>query len=161
MMPRKNILISTYTIITFFLLFGFFEVVRASGPALEPENYPNNVILGKTSKSTLNSNPGLVNQAQRITCPATSIMPLGDSITVGKSSGVDDPTLQISYRKDLWDLLVANNYNIDFVGTQTNGQAYPSFDPNHEGHSGKTDAYIAKNIYGTDGENWLTQNPAE
>jgi hypothetical protein len=161
MMPRKNFLISTYTIITFFLLFGFIKVVRASGPAIEPENYLNKVILGKSSTSSLNSDLGLVNQAKRTTCPTTSIMPLGDSITVGKSSGVDDPALQISYRKDLWDLLIANDYNVDFVGTQTNGQSYPNFDPNHEGHSGKTDAYIAKNIYGTDGENWLTQNPAE
>jgi hypothetical protein len=95
-------------------------------------------------------------QTSLVTCPTTSIMPLGDSITVGKSSGVDDPTLQISYRKDLWDLLVANDYKIDFVGSQTNGQAYPSFDPNHEGYGGWTDSQIAANIY-----NWLTINPAD
>jgi hypothetical protein len=83
------------------------------------------------------------------------IMPLGDSITRGSSSGVDDVTLQISYRKALYDSLVTSGYSIDFVGSLTNGENVPDFDPNHEGHAGWTDAQIAQNIYNNGGENWL------
>ena len=43
----------------------------------------------------------------QFTCSVpVNVMPLGDSITVGKSSGVDDLSKQISYRKDLWDELI-------------------------------------------------------
>jgi lysophospholipase L1-like esterase len=85
-------------------------------------------------------------------------MPLGDSITVGSFSGVvpNEPQFFISYRKELWDLLKAAGYNVDFVGSQINGQAYLNFDPHHEGHGGKTDDYIANNIY-----DWLSSTPAD
>lgn len=77
------------------------------------------------------------------------IMPLGDSITQGKSSGVDIESQQIGYRKTLYDMLAADGYdNINFVGSLTHGQDYPGFDPNHEGHPGRTDGYIASNVYG-------------
>jgi len=89
------------------------------------------------------------------------VMPLGDSITVGKSSGVDDLSKQISYRKDLWDDLIATGYSVDFVGSVTNGDFYAGFDPHHEGHGGWTDIQIASNIYDNGGENWLNQNPAD
>jgi lysophospholipase L1-like esterase len=87
-------------------------------------------------------------------------MPLGDSITVGKSSGVDDLSRQISFRKDLWDSLSAAGYWVNFVGSQTNGEFYPGFDPQHEGHGGWTDSQIATNVYDNGGENWLSQTPA-
>jgi VCBS repeat-containing protein len=89
-------------------------------------------------------------------CTETArIMPLGDSITRGSSSGVDDVTLQVSYRKALYDSLVASGYSIDFVGSLTNGENVPDFDPQHEGHAGWTDSQIAQNIYNNGGENWL------
>jgi lysophospholipase L1-like esterase len=97
----------------------------------------------------------------QFTCSVpVSVMPLGDSITVGKSSGVDDLSKQISYRKDLWDGLSAGGHWINFVGSQTNGDFYAGFDPHHEGHGGWTDSQIAANIYDNGGENWLSQSPA-
>ncbi|MBK8905300.1 MAG: putative Ig domain-containing protein [Anaerolineaceae bacterium] len=87
---------------------------------------------------------------------AVATMPLGDSITQGKSSGVLDESLMISYRKDLWDSLTGSDYDVDFVGSKINGQAYEGFDPNHEGEPGKTDKWVAINVY-----NFLTDNPAD
>ncbi len=98
----------------------------------------------------------------QFTCAApVRIMPLGDSITAGKSSGVDDVTRQISYRKDLWESLLAGSRSIDFVGSLINGEYYAGFDPQHEGHSGWTDAQIAFHIYDNGGENWLNLNPPD
>jgi len=88
-------------------------------------------------------------------------MPLGDSITVGKYSGPDrNPGADnddIGYREDLYDQLIAGGYYVDNVGTNSNG----SFgEPQHEGHNGWQDDQIAANIY-DNGENWLSQNPAD
>jgi uncharacterized repeat protein (TIGR01451 family) len=86
-------------------------------------------------------------------------MPLGDSITEGSSSGVDDPTKQVAYRRHLWHDLDAAGYDVDFVGSLTNGEYYQpleGFDPDHEGHGGKRDDEVAANVY-----NWLTSNPAQ
>ena len=52
----------------------------------------------------------------------TRIMPLGDSITLGSSSGVADRDFWVSYRKALYDKLWAAGYVVDdeiFVGTPT------------------------------------------
>jgi PKD repeat protein len=86
------------------------------------------------------------------------IMPLGDSITAGKSSGIPDADDEqwIAYRKDLYDRLLLASRNIDFVGSLTNGQFYAGFDPQHEGHSGWTDSQVSLNIY-----NWLQATPAD
>jgi lysophospholipase L1-like esterase len=95
------------------------------------------------------------------------VMPLGDSITTGKYSGDDTSDTpagaqdDIGYRKDLWEMLKAAGFKVDFVGTQSNGTAYPFSDPEHEGHNGWTDAQIADNIYDDGGENWLLQNPPD
>ena len=72
------------------------------------------------------------------------IMPLGDSITLGGSSGVvpDDQAFYVSYRKALWDKLEAAGYVTDFVGSQVGGSAIPDFDPDHEGHGGWRDDEI-------------------
>jgi hypothetical protein len=86
------------------------------------------------------------------------VMPLGDSITVGKYSGTNTSSPggdfdDIGYREDLYTLLTGAGYTIDFVGTTSNGVFA---DPDHEGHNGVTDEYIADNIYNEDdGENWL------
>ena len=86
------------------------------------------------------------------------VMPLGDSITVGKYSGpiVTSPAGDyddIGYREDLYNLLTGVGYSVDFVGTNFNGVIS---DPDHEGHNGFTDSQIATNIYNNGGENWLT-----
>lgn len=86
------------------------------------------------------------------------IMPLGDSITTGSSSGEPDPDYMVSYRKALWELLVAAGYVVDYVGSLNNGSAVFG-DPdlaNHEGHAGWRTDQIRDNIY-----NWLVANPAD
>ena len=109
---------------------------------------------------------GLSTNQEPLLCPdEIKVMPLGDSITTGKYSGNDPGNTpegakdDIGYRKDLWDLLNARGFNVDFVGTESNGSTYPFNDPEHEGHNGFTDAEIADNIYNDGGENWLSQNP--
>ena len=92
--------------------------------------------------------------------PVTTIMPLGDSITKGVyGSGYPDtrPDAEIAgYRLPLYVSLRNSGYNVDFVGSQTAGSAFPGFDSNHQGHPGYRDDQIAGNIY-----DWLTLNPAE
>ena len=92
------------------------------------------------------------------------IMPLGDSITEGVSSGVvpDDPDYYISYRKTLHNLLVGAGYDEIFVGSQNNGSAVFA-DSKHEGHQGYTTAQIINDGGGGGGGiyNWLDLNPAD
>jgi lysophospholipase L1-like esterase len=81
------------------------------------------------------------------------IMPLGDSITAGVGSANYN-----GYRKPLYVNLINDGYNIDFVGSQTNGDFA---DRDHEGHEGwhaegGIDGGILPNVY-----NWLTANPAD
>jgi lysophospholipase L1-like esterase len=76
--------------------------------------------------------------------PPVSIMPLGDSITHG--SGIAG-----GYRIGLWNLFLANNRPVDFVGSQVNGPA--TIDRDHEGHPGKPIQYIQQEIGG-----WLGAN---
>jgi len=89
-------------------------------------------------------------------CTTAKIMPLGDSITMGSSSGVSDPAKYISYRRDLWNGLAEAGYPVDFVGSLKNGQSYSGFDPDHEGHAGWTAAQIKSDVY-----SFLTVNPAD
>ena len=64
----------------------------------------------------------------------TNILCLGNSIT----NGVDTFN---SFRRDLWQLLHADNYNFDFIGSWSkhhmgSNVPVPDFDMDHEGHSG-------------------------
>ena len=85
---------------------------------------------------------------------AVRIMPLGDSITKGLGS-----TSYNGYRKPLYIDLIANGYNVDFVGGETSGDFA---DLDHEGHSGwhaeedGTIYDINDQVYG-----WLVANPAD
>jgi len=79
---------------------------------------------------------------------AVRIMPLGDSITRGMKS-----TDTNGYRKSLYLNLTSSNYNVDFVGSQTDGVFA---DPNHEGHDGWHANQIRDDVY-----NWLVDNPAD
>jgi len=70
------------------------------------------------------------------------IMPLGDSITAGGSSGTPfDPEYYVAYRLALWNKLAADGYDIDFVGGQNSGSAVLA-DSDHEGHGGWRDDEI-------------------
>ncbi len=103
------------------------------------------------------SSPYRLSQSSIGSCDtAVTIMPLGDSITQGKSSGVADESGWIAYRKDLWDSLIANGYNVDFVGSNLNGQVYPGFDADHQGEGGVTSKWVANRVY-----NFLTAHPAD
>ncbi|MFO7680701.1 MAG: LamG-like jellyroll fold domain-containing protein [Chloroflexota bacterium] len=97
--------------------------------------------------------------ARRYTASCSSavrIMPLGDSITKGSSSGVTLESEMISYRKTLWHNLIAASYPVDFVGSLTNGQTYDGFDPHHEGWPAYTKAQVRDGVIG-----WLNTNPAD
>lgn len=64
---------------------------------------------------------------------AIRIMPLGDSITEGNWR-------QNSYRRELWRMLAAAGYSVDFVGSSRMNRSFfppnPDFDRDHEGHWG-------------------------
>lgn len=67
------------------------------------------------------------------TLATLKVMPLGDSQTLGAYSAMDFGIG--GYRAPLWYRLVANNFTVDYVGSQ-NGPAPADVDPNHEGHGG-------------------------
>ena len=75
------------------------------------------------------------------------IMPLGDSITRGAfGGGLPADEDKISYRKPLYDGLVAAGYSFDFVGTVTgdgDNPIYAPFDVGSEGHGGWSADQIA------------------
>lgn len=88
------------------------------------------------------------------------IMPLGDSITQGADSLADTPETDISYRGELWTMMKAAGWQVDFVGGKSLGTDYldrdPSFDMDNEGHAGWTSDEIAEETY-----DFLTSNPAD
>lgn len=85
------------------------------------------------------------------------IMPLGDSITAGEHYGRPAFGERTGYRKPLYELLRANTYDVNFVGSLNWGfNVTPSFDCDHEGHPGWTASQIASNVY-----RWLEQNPPD
>ena len=69
------------------------------------------------------------------------IMPLGNSITMGISSNYP----YTGYRDDLYNLLINDGLNFDFVGSLQNGDPF-QFDVDHEGHSGCRAQDINANI---------------
>jgi len=86
----------------------------------------------------------------------TRIMPLGDSITQGINGSLAEK-YQSSYRSSLWNLLNNADYDINFVGSQSQGYALlPSFDYNHEGYAWWTSQNIASHVYG-----FLANNPPD
>ncbi|MCF6243644.1 MAG: GDSL-type esterase/lipase family protein [Sulfurovum sp.] len=97
------------------------------------------------------------------------IMALGDSITEGISEIPQNPDKNISeypkingqinltkvkdrigYRGRLWDLLKADGYEIDYVGSRSSGSSYanytPNFDTDHEGYGGFNTAQLLMKI---------------
>jgi len=68
-------------------------------------------------------------------------MPLGNSITMGISSNYP----YTGYRDDLYNLLINDGLNVDFVGSLQNGDPF-QFDVDHEGHPGWMAQDINANI---------------
>ena len=66
------------------------------------------------------------------------IMPLGDSITQGNTTPNPPPNDRVGYRKFLRDSLTSAGYQVDFVGTLTNGAGAGLVDEQHEGHGACT-----------------------
>ena len=99
-----------------------------------------------------------------------AVMPLGDSITFGSSSGAECPPdedctgipsskYEVSYRKKLWDLLKSGLYKVDFVGGLKGGELYEGiegFDPDNEGHNGMRADQVADGA-----PNWLSTHRPE
>ncbi|MAU11401.1 MAG: hypothetical protein CL607_16385 [Anaerolineaceae bacterium] len=95
-----------------------------------------------------------IHAAGPFTCNDTvRIMPTGDSLTQGYSSGVTDNGYQIAYRKTLYDNLIAQGRQINFVGSNSSGGSYTGFDPDHMGMPGWNVQQVEVNIY-----NWLVAN---
>jgi lysophospholipase L1-like esterase len=81
-----------------------------------------------------------------------TIMPLGDSITMG--IGPTDLLEDLNgYRRDLRELLVSSGYDVNLVGSLENGDF---IDKQHEGHSGWRDDQIEQDI-----DYFLNTNPAD
>ncbi len=79
------------------------------------------------------------------------ILPLGASRVEGAR-----PTFE-SYRYELWKDLIENNKTFDFIGVQSDGAIYPTFnsmnfDTDHEGRSGWTSGQILNGLNG-----WLNK----
>ncbi|MDN5211462.1 GDSL-type esterase/lipase family protein [Fulvivirgaceae bacterium BMA12] len=86
------------------------------------------------------------------------IMPLGNSITQGVAPSSLPSGSDNGYRKRLYQQLVTTYPGLQFVGSESNGDG--GFDQDHEGHPSWRADEIRDNIY-INGENWLTNNPAD
>ncbi len=76
---------------------------------------------------------------------ATTVLPLGDSITTGDASQ--------GYRLNLWSQMVAGSNDVDLIGSLDSGGP-TGFDRQHEGHSGYTVQQLADALPG-----WLRKYP--
>lgn len=107
------------------------------------------LLLANSCKSSDESNSRQVNNQMPTNENPTSalykILPLGDSRVEGATSN------SVSYRYDLWRNLISNQWDIDYIGTQTDNTSYPlllgnTFDPDHEGIGGFKTEDILDNI---------------
>ncbi len=95
------------------------------------------------------------------------IMTLGGAITAGLVDATRrlPPALhRTGYRQPLFDLLAADGYRVDLVGTQALGVGVAGFDADNEAHAGWTLIELAygRRGDGTDGVyGWLDANPAD
>jgi hypothetical protein len=110
---------------------------------------------------------GLSDIATEVVIVNQTVMPLGDSVTVGDTDAPTSTSTTVGYRWPLYDALIKSNFLVDLVGTKAHGTdttAFPGFDFNHEGHGGWTASEIAWGQTGfpTDGVRaWLNSNPAD
>jgi len=84
------------------------------------------------------------------------ILPLGNSITEGRDA--DGPTEgeRISYRKELYDLLITGGYDFDFVGHKNTGYDLLS-DADHGGIAGTRSQYLVRLLQDGYDERWGVQ----
>lgn len=80
------------------------------------------------------------------------IMPLGDSITAGVgpqfSNFFPNPLTLSGYRAPLWEKLKDAEYDVDFVGSKSEGSAVsPAFDTDHSGYINYKSEQIAAMTY--------------
>lgn len=155
-------------IFIFTLAWGENAVVAAdtaSGRLTKPTPFRNHhstipIELSSWFQALFNNSLSPVLAACTIAPPAVKIMPLGDSITKGVYGSGYPETRQDAeiggYRLPLYVSLRNSGYNVDFVGSEQAGNAYPNFDVDHEGHPGYRDSRVASNVY-----NWLVAEPAE
>tara|TARA_Y100001934_G_scaffold282813_1_gene398550 strand:+ start:2325 stop:3050 length:726 start_codon:yes stop_codon:yes gene_type:complete len=78
-------------------------------------------------------------------------------LILGASRVEGNPPYHESFRYELWKLLTADSLTFDFVGTESDNNAYPnylgkSFDTDHEGRSGWTAKRIYENL-----PDWLSE----
>ncbi|MEO0470315.1 MAG: GDSL-type esterase/lipase family protein [Bacteroidota bacterium] len=82
--------------------------------------------------------------------PSTSlnrILPLGASRVEGARPDYE------SYRYELWKLMQADGWDVDYLGTREDESIYPqAFDPDHEGRGGWTSGQILEGL-----PDWLSQ----
>ncbi|WP_163504851.1 GDSL-type esterase/lipase family protein [Fodinicola acaciae] len=76
--------------------------------------------------------------------PPVRILPIGDATTDGLTAPDGTPG---AYRNDLWQLLTADGYAVNFVGSRMSAQP-PLRDPDHEGHPDWTVADIDGHVGG-------------
>lgn len=112
-------------------------VLKSSGATRLLPAFAGSVLLGVLTAcggggSATSSSPASGVQLQS----CASIMPLGDSITLGVNGG---------YRNDLYTGLQQNNCGVSYVGTESD-QWTRVADKDHEGHSGFTIAGIAGSV---------------
>ena len=82
-----------------------------------------------------------------------TIMPLGDSLTSGRTDGSIPQSDRNGYRIKLKELLTDSGYDIDFIGSLESG-TFP--DKQHEGHGGFFVSEIEANVY-----SYLDANPPD
>lgn len=70
------------------------------------------------------------------------VLPMGSSTVAGSTPG--------GFRVDLWQMLVADGWSVDFVGSQSDTST-PIGDPDHEGHGGYRMDHMAAEVV-----DWVT-----
>jgi lysophospholipase L1-like esterase len=107
-------------------------------PAEDDNTDPDPVINGETISYSQSSRPLLARLDQDFAIEldygrSFELMPLGDSITAGKEDNTQDREDWDGYRRLLSDALTDVGLNVDFVGSESNGNG---FDTDHQGHPG-------------------------
>jgi Ca2+-binding RTX toxin-like protein len=125
-------------------------------------NDGDDTLIGGTGNDALNGGDGvdtvsyaaatsrvIVDLSAQKASRTAKIMPLGDSITKGVVESLIEGSVneQGGYRTKLWQKFTSAQLSVDFVGSQSLGSDSLG-DKDHEGHGGKSIAWIDDNITG-------------
>ena len=107
-------------------------------PAEDDNTDPDPVINGQTISYSQSNRPLLARLDQDFAIELDygrdfKLMPLGDSITAGKEDNTQDREDWEGYRRLLYEDLTEIGLDVDFVGSESNGNG---FDTDHQGHPG-------------------------